>query len=109
MRERFLLSKHGESITPESAADGDVAERWTEIDREPATLRDVVEAFRACEELSCSPVTAQNAAGMWGITAADLDYRTGTEERYSYHVMTQYRTPVDGRTMLRILRLAGHA
>lgn len=113
MRERFLLTKYGERVTDESAAEGDVAEYWTEIDHEPATVRDVVEALRECVEVSMSPCTRDTirryhyARGLWARTEPVHDYRTGDWECFSVHVEMANGQDIRGRDLARLYYLAG--
>jgi hypothetical protein len=113
--ERFRISEYRELWTPDDLEAGEPSERWTERDSVPATLRDVVEAFRECSELSCSPVDRflqddHVYAGriVWGCLPDSEDYRTGEHETGSIHVTTIDGNDVTARILRRVLKLAGH-
>lgn len=110
---RFLLSKTYSVVTPESAEQGDFAETGFEFDDRPADLRDVVRAFRECSEASTWPVRPDTVDGYsWASTTGDggdIDYRTGAETQYAYHVTRADGSKLTPRAMYRIMRAAGLA
>jgi hypothetical protein len=111
MRNRFLLSKYGESVTDESAEHGDIAESWTEFQDRPSDVRDVVSALRECSELSTYPVRSladvERANGcLWASTEHEQNYHTGEEIGYSVHLRMLDGSPVPSRVMWRVLKLA---
>lgn len=74
-----------EVITPESAEDGDVAERgWDDEEGTPHTLREAVKLMRGCE-----PSSSEFHVGVWYTAEGDTDYRTGAERRQSFHLVNE--------------------
>ena len=86
--ERFAITY--EIVTPESAADGDVAERgfcspggWKHEDRAMHTLRD---AIHAAERSYSKHGSGFEDSGFWWTTVdGDQNYRTGEETTYAIH------------------------
>ncbi len=87
-----------EIVTPESAADGDVAERGFEDEDGQSMLpeddddEDVTVASNAVKFLkdngATEPSSSQWHAGLWYSTPdADIDHRTGEATYHSYHLV----------------------
>jgi len=86
-----------EITTPESAEAGDSEETGFISEAEEMTFREAVEML-ACTEPSDTPTGPRT----WYTTEGDTDYRTGAEERRSYHPKTER----DGRYMAKAYKTA---
>lgn len=105
---QVLLTECYEIITPESAADGDAAERGLITEREPVSVRDAIEKLRECSALSTSPIrSVGDCRFVWAETDGDTNYRTGAVERRSIHLRAWNGGELSARQMARMLRAGG--
>ena len=83
-----------EIVTPESAEDGDAAERGFIDENASDGFRGIVDTLRGTEP-SCWPMPTDGGRVWYTCSGYDHDYRTGGEESRSYHPVTER----DGRYM----------
>ena len=77
-----------EIITPESAADGDVAERGFNVESDEATFSELVDMLEGTQP-SCSPLPAEPSKYIWFTAYGEADFRTGEVENRSFHAADQ--------------------
>jgi hypothetical protein len=96
----ILIRTTFEIITPESAEDGEAAERgWIDEEGTEYGFRELVGLARLCEA-SCS---APCPRAWLTVCGYDEDYRTGVVENRSYHPVSKR----DARYFAKALRMAG--
>jgi hypothetical protein len=91
-----------ETVTPESAENGEAADSGF-ISEETTDDFRAMASLLACTEPSDYPLPADGSRVWYTQLDSDIDYRTGAEERRSYHP----KTHKDGRFM-RLAYLATH-
>lgn len=81
----ILISKTYQTITPESAEDGDIADQGFVFEDEPYTFRELLRLIQmeGFNSVSCSPATGEPYE--WLDTYPEPDYQTGEETIYSLH------------------------
>lgn len=100
---KFLVGRTYETVTPESAENGECEDSGWVFEPREMSLREVLDELRDCTELSCSHVTPDNAAHVWASTEAHVeDYSTAETRSESVHLKG-----VSNRNAYRIYRLAG--
>lgn len=77
-----------ETVTEESAADGEAAESGYMSEGDACTFRELVELMRDHPQASCYPLPADTAGGyrVWFSSYPEFDFRTGEEITYSIHL-----------------------
>lgn len=78
----LLLSKTFETITEESAAEGEAEDRGFLWEDSPHTVREAADRIRGLES-SQSPITRPDS--VWFTSYGEADYRTGETENESVH------------------------
>ncbi len=103
----IAVVKYFEVVTPESAEQGDAAERGLEWEGE-LTFRELVRELQAYFMLSVHPCTEEMAQKFapWAIKEGDTDFKTGAETNYSLH-LDNSRDPRARRYWAKALRAAG--
>lgn len=112
-KEPFIYSITYDVVTPESAEQGDVADRGFEVEDEPASLRDVVSAFGKLSSIDSWEISP-GFPGYRGKaphgrlarlraydTGEDQDYRTGETTRRAIHI---YGSDANIRRLAAVLR-----
>lgn len=78
----FTVNKTYEIITPESAEEGDAAERGYDLEDEAMDLRELMNELERCSELSDSHVHART----WATCYGSPDMHTGEYRNESIHI-----------------------
>jgi hypothetical protein len=104
---RFLVSQTYSIVTPRSAEIGDFAEIGCDY-HQPMSLEETVKELRRCCQTSCWPVRRNNMTGHeWASTEPTEDYQTGNTREESIHIARPDGSPLDGRNLYRLWKLAG--
>lgn len=78
----ILINKTMETITEESAENGEASEQWMDYENLEFSFRDLVDELRGLEP-SQFPIT--NPETVWFTSYGEMDYITGEYENYSLH------------------------
>jgi hypothetical protein len=102
----FLVTRHYQITTEESAREGDIADSGL-VSEETLDLRDTVEQLREMDCTSSYPIrSAEQCCGTWCYTHDDIDYVTGESRSESLHIRNEDGSPVSGRNLFRLYRAA---
>ena len=99
----LLISKTYETISPDSAENGDCEESgfcWENVEFSFSELVSVIRGLSPSQ----SPIT--NPAFVWFTEHDDVDYKTGEETSYSYH-FSRNNKPVKMKYWIKAIKAAG--
>jgi hypothetical protein len=82
----LLINQTFQTVTPESAVDGDFADSGFVLINEPVTFRDLVSLMQDHPESSCGGV---GSIWDWYSSYGTINYRTGEERTTSIHYSRQ--------------------
>jgi hypothetical protein len=83
----ILINQTFQTVTPESAVNGDYADSGFVLTNEPVTFRDLVSLMSDHPESSCCP--RDGSIWEWYSTYGEINYRTGEERTTSIHYSRQ--------------------
>jgi hypothetical protein len=101
---RLEVSITFETVTEDSARDGDTADQGFVIEREQWAVRDVIARLRQCSALSDWP---RVYGGTWASDEASQDYRTGAYYSEFVHVRRANGEALSDHQARRLFKAAG--